>query len=379
MQRPARNVLITVLTLISVFPPLSATWNRTADAQALSIGVTPSFVDITLDAGESIAQELAISNEGEAPFTVMGEVTNLSGADSSRSAVSWLLLEPGPIELNPGDTDIVTVLVQAPETAAVGGYFAQLTFTTGPVDDVGTPIEVRGQLNVPFLLAVDAPGDFTYQAEVERFSAVLEPDGRIGFRAEVTNTGNRHIFARTEIELFEEEGTRVGEVAFPEGTLILPGQTVLISGERSLLLEAGATYRAVGEIDPGPGDPETLEFEFVAEPPSLEIDELRFCTGDTGEPTFQFALIGDDDLSVAPSIYLDLVDGEAESVAGVSDSNVQMVWLNSTTQYSLEYPEPLPAGSYTLTALVRAGGATEISADLQFETGELNGSEPPLC
>jgi hypothetical protein len=118
-------------------------------AAVTSVGVTPTVAQVAMPAGETERRELTVSNEGDEPFAVTTGVTTLAGAPDDGSAVPWVTVEPGELELDPGEALPIEVSVDAPEGLASGGYYALVTLTTAAEAVDGAGAAVAGQLGVP--------------------------------------------------------------------------------------------------------------------------------------------------------------------------------------------------------------------------------------
>lgn len=341
-----------------------------------SIGVTPSVAQLAVDAGATERRDLTVSNEGDEPFTVAAGVSALDDAPEASSAVPWVTVEPSGFDLGPGETRAVRVVVDPPADLASGGAYAVVTLTTGAraVDGAGTA--VAGQVGVPILITVDGTGDPLVRAEVERFAAVLEPDGRVGFRAEVRNTGNTHVVLRGETVLTEADGTAVERGTLGTSTVVLPGDRTVVEGAAPLLLESGRRYRATAELDFGGAGPLVGQTEFTTQAPRVEMRGLELCERADGGLQLGFLLDNPGSLGVVPVATL-----TARSVADPAGGRparlgLPVAWPDQATGYSLDALGALDDGTYELALTVESGPTTRLNRLLAFHVGGEAGVAP---
>lgn len=150
-------------------------------AADVSIGVTPSLVEMTAKPGATGGQDLKISNQGSEGFDATTGLIEMRGSTAANSAVSWLTVEPPSFHIEPKKTQTVKVSVTVPDGLASGGYYALVTITTGEKEAAGNQAGISGQLGIPFLITVSGSGKVQTTAAIEKFAPVLGADGRIGF------------------------------------------------------------------------------------------------------------------------------------------------------------------------------------------------------
>jgi len=363
--RPTLNrrllTILLVLGVVRVAAPAPV-------AAVVSIGVTPSVVQLEAGSGAEVKRELTVSNEGDEPLEATTGVTVLDGAEDARGAVSWVTVDPPRIELDPEERQVLTVTVDVPADLASGGYYAVVTITTTarPVED--GDVAVAGEVGVPLLITVDGESEVTLRPVVERFAAVLEPDGRTGFRAEVRNDGNTHAVLRGTLES-DDDAAPIEDAAFRGPTLLLPGATVVLEGRPSQLLESGRTYRVTGELDYGARDPLLIETTFTAEPPAVELRAPIVCTTGDGVLGLRLELTNEGDLGVAPTATLTttMVDGGAPG--GPIDVELPVAWPNDISESVVSGLGELEPGTYDLTVVLRVGTATPQAQTVTFQAG----------
>lgn len=337
-------------------------------AAVVSVGVTPSVVQLEAGVGAEVERELTVSNEGDEPLAATTGVTILDGAGEARGAASWVTVDPPRIELDPEERQVLTVTVDVPADLASGGYYAVVTVTTASRAVQGGGAAVVGEVGVPILITVDGEGEATTAPVVERFAAVLESDGRTGFRAEIRNDGNTHAVLRGTLES-DDDDAPIEDVAFRGPTLLLPGATVVLEGRPSQLLESGRTYRVAGELDYGALDPLPLDTTFTAEPPAVELRAPIVCTAGEGVLGLRLELANEGDIGVAPTatITRSLVDAGTPGVP--TELELPVAWPNDVSRFMVEDLGELEPGTYELTVALRVGTATSQAQTVTFKTG----------
>jgi hypothetical protein len=331
--------------------------------------VTPSVVHVALASSAAERRELTVSNEGDEPFAVTTSVVPLPGAADASSAVQWITVQPRTFELRPTETRTVPVVVTVPDSVTSGGYYAVVTFTTEGQALTGADAAVAGEIGVPFLITASGSGAPVVEAEIERFSAVLEANGRVGFRAEILNTGTTHVIVRGSIELGEAGGTPVTSLDLPSSTLLLPSDRTVVEGPQSLLLENGQDYRAIAKLDVGGTEPLRRETTFTAETPAVELQDLRLCTRDDERLELRFGLINPGTLGVSPVVTLTARSTDDPTGGDPTRLRLPVAWPNATTVYGLDALCDLTDGAYAITVIVEGGPSIRFDRRISFQIG----------
>lgn len=335
----------------------------------VGVGVTPSVVSLATQAGSRQRRGLTVSNQGGEAFSATTAVVAMPGATDAESAVQWLSVDPPRLKLGAAETREVTVQVDVPAGLASGGYYAAVTITTEARTVDGADAAVAGQLEVPFLISVAGVGLVTTVAEVGRFAAVLEPDGRTGFRAEVRNTGNTHVVLRGEVELTEADGGAIDRIAFRGPTLVLPGATAILEGRSPLLLEQGRDYRVMGKLDYGARDPLAIKTAFTAEAPRVTMRDPAICVDTGGGLRIGLGIRDDGTLGIVPTIGLTVRAGGRSTPGEPIAVGLPVAWPGAVTTYSVDALGKLDDGEYELGVSVKWGTAAPIARSLPFEVG----------
>jgi hypothetical protein len=306
------------------------------------------------------------------------------------SAVGWSTLNPRRLRLDPNASGTVTYRVEIPRDAISAGRYAELSISTTPIPDDpaaspapgSTPI--AGRIVIPVLLTVHGEGDLIRTTELMRSGLFLEPDGRLGIRAEVANRGNVHVPFIGHIEV---TGDQLPTPATLEITLgrVLPGTSRTYAAATTLPLPQDAGYHALVEM--GVPDSEgattfepTLHGESdVVATPSLALTELSICERLDGPPDVAVTLTNDGTLGIVPTVGFQVVDEAGAPVASTTATNQQLSWPGTEVAYAASLPARLASGSYTLVGAVVYGAGTVIERRLPFSIGGDPASAAPLC
>ena len=216
------RLLFAVILLGTVAGGLS-----TPAGATISFSVSTGLVDLTGAPGSTGSQELLIRNDGDESLELRIAVEPNPSVSSDRSAVAWLSLETDALTIQSGDGASLRVQITIPDDVESGGYYARVTLTSATDEAADNVTAVAGQLAVGFMITVDGRGEIEQSAAIGRFAAVLEQDGRIGFRVELINNGNVHLIGTTGmIEVIDASGASYGNLPVPETTVQLVRRTI---------------------------------------------------------------------------------------------------------------------------------------------------------
>ena len=214
-------------------------WAAPASAQ-ITIAVSPALLELEGRAGDTGRIEITISNNGDEAFEVVTGLATFGAMTDERSALDWSAVTPGRLALEPGADVTATYAIDIPADAPSGGRFAAVTFTTVP-PGAADATSVAGQIVVPVFLTVDGQGDLDRTTTLERMAVFLEPDGRLGVRAEVRNDGNVHVPFAGTVGFTAQDPALEASVDLVPGR-VLPGVTRTYQGGSTLPLPLATTY-----------------------------------------------------------------------------------------------------------------------------------------
>jgi hypothetical protein len=210
--------------------------------------------------GEINTFQIEVTNTGAVPVKVVAEVVDLAIDEhghnvevSEGASYVWGLREitkvsPEEFLLNPGETRIAEVTIDAPKPLS-GGRYGIVYFAASDKSAKGRIVMV---VRCGSLLFATVPGTETYSGRVKGIRIIQSEDspGSFGgFEVVFENTGNVHVSATGQIEVSNGKST-VLRTALRGGTgTVLPGGT--------------RVYRAeLGQAIPDGDYQVTVEFEF---------------------------------------------------------------------------------------------------------------------
>ncbi len=375
LSRTAR-LLFAVVLLGTVAGGLS-----TPAGATISFSVSTGLVDLTGAPGSTGSQELLIRNDGDESLELRIAVEPNPSVSSDRSAVAWLSLETDALTIQSGDGASFRVQITIPDDVESGGYYARVTLTSATDEAADNVTAVAGQLAVGFMITVDGRGEIEQSAAIGRFAAVLEQDGRIGFRVELINNGNVHLINPSGIiEVVDDAGASYGNLPIPETIPLLPGNTSVMSTQGSLPMTAGAAYRAEAGISySGLETPLTASTDFMIEP-LLEAGNITICENLDRGPTLTVELANSGTIGLQPVVFMQVSTADGTSLGSAPVATGQLLWPDEERVLSIDFPERLPSGEYRLLTTVSFDPLGEsIVLDTPFQIGGIDGDPVPFC
>ena len=375
LSRTAR-LLLAVVLLGTIAGGLS-----TPAGATISFSVSTGLVDLTGTPGSTGSQELLIRNDGDETLDLRIALEANPSVSSDRSAVTWLSLETDTLTIAPGDGANLRVQIAIPDDAESGGYYARVTLTSATDEAADNVTAVAGQLAVGFMITVAGRGEIERSGTIGRFAAVLEPDGRIGFRVELINNGNVHLIGPAGlIEVVDATGASYGNLPVPETIPLLPGNASVMSTQGSLPMTADATYRAEASISySGLETPLTASAEFVVEP-KLEASNATVCENLDRGPSLSVELTNTGALGLQPVVFMQVSTADGTSLGSAPVATGQLLWPEEERTLSIDFTERLPSGEYRLLTTVSFDPLGEsIVLDTPFQIGGIDGDPVPFC
>jgi hypothetical protein len=355
----------------------------------IGIAVAPALIELEGDAGQAGSVDITVSNRGDEPFDAVTAIDVFEGMIDERSAVTWSTLTPKRFRLEPGASGTATYRVEIPRDAVSGGRYAELSFAAAPIPNQADPSPaaasaIAGRIVIPVLLTVHGEGELDRTTELTRSGLFLEPDGRLGVRAEVANSGNVHVPLIGRVEVTGEQLATPATLDIQLGR-VLPGTSRTYAPDSTLPLLPDATYHVT--VDMGVPDSEnattfepTLRGESdVMATPSLTLTGLAICERLDGPPDVTLTLTNEGSLGVVPTAGFQVLDAADVPVASTTATNQQLSWPGTETVYVATLPAPLASGTYTLVGAVVYGDGIVQEARLPFGIGESTNPAPPCA
>ncbi len=340
----------------------------------VTVSVAPSFLEFAADPGTNFTEVILVSNEGDETTGIGGSVDDTAGSRSEISAIDWITAEPELFELPPGETQEVTLSVNVPADAPAGGRFATIFFRTIPQSAVltGRSSGFEGgsgfgaKIGSAFLLTVRGPG-LQLSGTLAKVVPIALGPGRIGFRTEVTNSGNVHMVLQGQLQLFDGEGVSVGEFPLPETIAVLPGNTMSFRMQgfqdvpaanytAAALIQYGWTQRQseAAEVDPADWTVRQVDGEVAFNSvPQMSVSSLSMeITGAERDVLFKVGYQNTGDVEVTPAGVLVIRDSSDEKFIEVNIGQGSVVVQPGGTASS-EHVDTvlLPKGDYTVDSV----------------------------
>lgn len=228
----------------ALFIPLSVA----AQADSMSISVTPPLIQLTVGPGESWASSLKVINTNSydvsyyasvVDFKAQGEegegtliplVGGASSTPNSYSLASWITLSPAPVRIKAGASGQIPFTVHVPADAEPGGHYAAILVGTQPGGVQLTGPSMKISSFVSSLVFVKIRGETTESGRIREFHTdkYVNDTPSADFLLRFENTGNTHIQPQGDIVIYNMWGKKRGELAVNEnGNFgnVLPGST----------------------------------------------------------------------------------------------------------------------------------------------------------
>ena len=281
-----------------------------------SISVSASLLEFAADPGTSFDEVVTVNNMGSAPAQITVTVDQIPGGPPSISAASWVVVDPREFDLDPGKSNQVTISIDIPGDAQPGGRHAVILFSSA-----------KDQTKAKIILTVRGDG-LSLQARLDKLIPVALGPGRIGFRAELVNTGNVHIVASGEVQLEDPMGSEVGRLTLPNTMPVLPSDTESFSFIGSAEVPEG-DYQAFGNLDyswtqeqreaarvdvDDWGQREASNIILFNSVPKLRVAQLRMGISGESDVVFDLSLENYGDVEIAPAGIIDVANKAGESL-----------------------------------------------------------------
>lgn len=202
----SRVVFISAFSFIilnSIF--IIHTFAQEAPQQGINLNLSPTFLNLATDPGESINGEFKLTNgNSDSENLKLGLVKyinspqgtpTLSDMESGDNFADWLTFDEDSFNLGPGQAKTVRFTISPPDSASLGYYYGILVSRSGEVSESGvTGTSIQGSVALPVLLQVNTPNakrevqliDFkTDQLVYEHLPSE--------FQVTFENTGNVHL------------------------------------------------------------------------------------------------------------------------------------------------------------------------------------------
>lgn len=226
---------------------------------ALDVNVSPLVIDGEGKSREILRYSMTIKNNSKQlvslypwvrDVTSQGEVVAQENADSSSSLSSWLEFSRASLEMLPGDSVDLPLLVQINMHAKPGNYHAVIHLSNG---SNRTEAELNKDETVTLTLNIKVLEDINERLQLNTFT----PDknffsgDQVSFSYRLENIGNRGLAPSGKIRIYDRKGEEVADIDANKGNnKIEPDAKELIAAAWSSGSEFGR-YKAMLDLQYG--------------------------------------------------------------------------------------------------------------------------------
>jgi hypothetical protein len=187
----------------------SASASTSGDYKGAGVEISPTRIEIHLNAQGRATQTFEVEDPGQKPTVVtvgtaafhQKDTTGKLALDApnlpgSVTGLSWVKATPSEIKLQPGQIRKITVRIAEPKGAAPGQRYVAVEFTSNPVRRVKG--QVAAHISVPGELLIDTPGALKSTASFALHLPSISWGGPVLLTATVKATGNSYVFLHSE-------------------------------------------------------------------------------------------------------------------------------------------------------------------------------------
>lgn len=218
-----------VITLMC-FPAVSK-----AQSDALSLSVTPTLFDISVEPGQVWRSSVRVINPNTRDIVVYAQPVVLS-SDNERGVgnftpvlnseqqgitlAEWIEITDEPIEIPAQETATVPFTIPVPTEAAPGGQYAAILISTQPQAGEQNVAQIRTTQAVSALFFMRIEGDVIESGSIRSFRTtdqfVQRPENNFKLRFE--NQGTVHLLPQGDITIFNMWGQQRGIIPVNQRT-----------------------------------------------------------------------------------------------------------------------------------------------------------------
>lgn len=231
-----RNIII---FLFFIFPSISM-------AEGMTISITPPLIKNNINPGTVWKSAVKVVNNNPEEIKVYMQVSDFESGggegtvkflpenndpEAEKYLLSkWINIESGPITIGGFKSEEIPFIIDVPDDAAPGGYYAAIMVGTKPEERMveGSSISVGTMLASLILLNIN--GDVIEKGRIREFSTDKSfysiPD--VNFKVVFENMGNVHVQPQGEVRIFNLLNKDVGSISINHNTEfgnVLPGGT----------------------------------------------------------------------------------------------------------------------------------------------------------
>lgn len=222
------NVLLTAFILLSSTGGVFAQSSNSA-AKANGFRISPLRTELTIEKGTSQTATVNIENPSALPIKAKGVINDfiasakedgqpellLNGDFAPYHSLKKLVVDPGIVELAPGERKDVKITISIPLKAAAGGYYGAIRFL--PADNVnGGNVALTASVGSLFL--VNVPGNIKEHLQLIQFGAATDGNikkiitsGKVTIITRIKNDGDTHEKPFGKIQVKDSKGKVLAE------------------------------------------------------------------------------------------------------------------------------------------------------------------------
>jgi P pilus assembly chaperone PapD len=208
----------------------------------VSITVSPTKIDLTLNTTEIAIQEINVQNPGSESTRIHayamdfsineeGDFTFSDPGYESYSCATWLNIDEADFDLGPGETKDVKVTISVPQEVEPGGHYAALFFETVPPEtQSGVSVAIAGRIPSLFYLTIPGITDADIVTNAEITSLLLPgwiEKGPVEIGVTVRNTGNVHLPIAAKAYFTDFRGRDAGELYLGQAVVLPDSERVI--------------------------------------------------------------------------------------------------------------------------------------------------------
>ena len=231
-QAHIRLQLFTALLLAISFIGLGLVSPQAVGAQQVALNVLPAILDIPLQPGDSVTQDVIVRNPTETTLPITIDVTGalvnaepLNQSFENRFNVSnWISVSAQSFILEPGRSQTISITVDSPSRVESGGHYAQLlvrglVLEQDDVSDINTVI--YPEVTIPILISVAGQTETGYTIPNSNiFPRFISRSSEVMTTFVVENNGTIHNLVRPQI-VVSQDGDEVSRETL-EPAIVLP-------------------------------------------------------------------------------------------------------------------------------------------------------------
>ncbi|MFT5036573.1 MAG: hypothetical protein ACI9VM_000135 [Candidatus Azotimanducaceae bacterium] len=224
----SNNKISRIVWALTVFFVVFLSTFQYAQAQeSQSLSVSPTLFEMSANPGQLWKSSIKVINSNPYDLTVYANVVNFAPQGETghgklmpvfeemtggATLAEWVVIASGPNIIEQEKSISIPFVVEVPEDASPGGYFAAILISTQPPKVEGEVLQLRTAQIVTSLLFVRIAGDVNESGSIRTFTTAdifhQTPETVLELRFE--NKGNVHLQPRGDITIYNMWGKERG-------------------------------------------------------------------------------------------------------------------------------------------------------------------------